>query len=243
MRDINYVEFRKRLLSGGVAPKYVKRLITELRHHYDDTVREAQETGLSSKEASIKGLGNLGDQGAIIKEALARPELKSWSFRWPWAIFGLGPIIAFVALLALFGLTVVGSVKGMEQITDSRLVGYGMQTLIEISSGFITYIGPLILAVITLFVSSGREARMLWPTVGAILVIIFGCGISIDVRWPGALVTELGSLRINWGYGLFSPPWDAGGSVVKTARVFSTLFLVFSTFWLYKKYAHSKNMT
>ena len=99
MRNIDYVEFRKRLLCGGVAPKYVKRLIAELRHHYDDTVREAQETGLSSKEASIKGLGNLGDQDAIIKEALARPELKSWSFRWPWAIYGLGPIIVFCRLI------------------------------------------------------------------------------------------------------------------------------------------------
>lgn len=87
----------ERLLRGGIAPRHVRRTVRELSDHFDDLVREEREAGATRELAETRALSRLGHEDDLANAMLSRPELRSLTARFPWAVFGLGP----VALLAL----------------------------------------------------------------------------------------------------------------------------------------------
>lgn len=78
-----FAALRIELLRGGVAPLYVERTMLELREHYEDLERDALASGISEEDAAAAALVRLGSHEAIAAAVLARPELLSWSRRWP----------------------------------------------------------------------------------------------------------------------------------------------------------------
>ncbi|MCB2108650.1 MAG: hypothetical protein KDE14_13165, partial [Rhodobacteraceae bacterium] len=101
----------EKLLRGGVAPRHARRYVKELGDHYDDLIAAAVKTGATRAEAEAQAHARLGSEEALVETALARPELKSWSARWPWAVYGPGAVAAafviffgyVMALVAVFG--------------------------------------------------------------------------------------------------------------------------------------------
>jgi hypothetical protein len=83
MPDREFEALRLELLRGGVSPIYVERTIIELGEHYEDLERDALGAGMSRDEAAKAARMALGSQEVIIRAVLARPELLSWSRRWP----------------------------------------------------------------------------------------------------------------------------------------------------------------
>ena len=53
-------ELRERLLRAGVAPRHVRRYLTELHEHWSDLVAEEQRSGRSRTEAEAVALARLG---------------------------------------------------------------------------------------------------------------------------------------------------------------------------------------
>jgi hypothetical protein len=74
---------RHELLRGGVSPIYVERTILELGEHYEDLERDARGAGLSGEDAVQAAQRMLGTEQVLLAAVLARPELLSWSRRWP----------------------------------------------------------------------------------------------------------------------------------------------------------------
>ena len=99
MRDLHLRGLRIRLLRGGVAPRHVNRTLKELRHHFADLEQQALSQGLSQREASAQAAERIGDPELVIDETLARPELRSWAYRWPWGIYGILPVIAMALVI------------------------------------------------------------------------------------------------------------------------------------------------
>lgn len=93
----------ERLLHAGIAPRHVRRYVRELSDHFDDLVREEKEGGAARELAETRALSRLGREDDLADAMLARPELKSLTSRFPWAVFGLGPV-------ALLALSVVGGI-------------------------------------------------------------------------------------------------------------------------------------
>ena len=93
----------ERLLRAGIAPRHVRRYVRELSDHFDDLVREEKEVGAAHELAETRALSRLGREDDLADAMLARPELKSLTWRFPWAVFGLGPV-------ALLALSVVGGI-------------------------------------------------------------------------------------------------------------------------------------
>ena len=92
MRDcIDYRSLATRLLRGGIAPRRVRRLVAELRDHFEDLRNDALADGMTETEAASRATARLGSEQRVASEMLARPELRSWAARWPWAIYGLLP--------------------------------------------------------------------------------------------------------------------------------------------------------
>jgi hypothetical protein len=83
MPNREFEALRLELLRGGVSPIYVERTIIELGEHYEDLERDALGAGMSREEAAKTARTMLGSEQAIVAAVLARPELLSWSRRWP----------------------------------------------------------------------------------------------------------------------------------------------------------------
>ena len=74
---------RGELVRGGVSPLYVERTIRELCDHYEDLEHDARAAGLSTQDAAFVALEMLGRPETIAAAVIARPELLTWSRRWP----------------------------------------------------------------------------------------------------------------------------------------------------------------
>jgi hypothetical protein len=83
MRDGRLESLRLELLEGGVTPFYVERTIIELTEHFADLESAALAAGLSADEAARTASAALGNEHAIAAAILARPELLTFSTRWP----------------------------------------------------------------------------------------------------------------------------------------------------------------
>src|SRR5262245_28965430 len=83
MPNREFEALRLELLRGGVSPIYVERTIVELGEHYEDLELDALGAGMSRDEAAQAARTALGNEQAILGAVLARPELLSWSRRWP----------------------------------------------------------------------------------------------------------------------------------------------------------------
>jgi hypothetical protein len=78
-----FAALRLELLRAGVSPLYVERTILELGEHYEDLETDALAAGFSPEEAARSALARLGNHDALAAAVIARPELLSWSHRWP----------------------------------------------------------------------------------------------------------------------------------------------------------------
>jgi hypothetical protein len=83
MPDARFESLRLELLRSGVAPAYVERTIVELGEHYDDLESAGLAAGLGAEEAARIARATLGNERQIAAAVLARPELLTFSTRWP----------------------------------------------------------------------------------------------------------------------------------------------------------------
>lgn len=78
---IQFGHLEDRLLRGGIAPRHVRRTLTELREHYDDALLDERTKG-TADAASAAHL-RLGTENDIAQSILAQRELHAPSARFP----------------------------------------------------------------------------------------------------------------------------------------------------------------
>jgi hypothetical protein len=170
----------ERLLTAGIAPRHVRRYARELSDHYDDLVREEMEAGAGRELAESRARSRLGNDEDLAEAMLARPELRSLAARYPWAVFGLGPIL-------LLALSVVGAVYLEVWLLDQtgfvfRL--FGMQpslatarkaTMIyTVYNTLVVFGGPLLFAWLLYWIGARQRMRPAWIVTGVALVCVLG---------------------------------------------------------------------
>ena len=171
----------ERLLSGGIAPRHVHRYMRELSDHFDDLVREEKANGATRELAETRALSRLGTEDNLTEAMLSRPELKSLTACFPWAVFGLGPI----ALLALsvFGavyleiwlLNHTGPVFRLFHIMGPSLASARIATKVyTIYNTLIVFGGPLLFAWLLYWVGSRQRMPANWIMLGVVLVSVLG---------------------------------------------------------------------
>lgn len=104
---------RLELLRGGIANLYVERTLRELADHYEDLERASLAAGCSGEEASQRACAQLGTPQLIATAVLSRPELMSWSRRWPIVSLCARSAAALGVLPALPVLYVAGRSDGI----------------------------------------------------------------------------------------------------------------------------------
>ena len=113
----------EKLLRAGVAPRHVRCYVGELNQHFDDLLRAETRNGLSEKAAFAAARARLGSDDSLAAAMLARPELRSISARFPWAVFGLAPVAALALLIFAAALMKAGLMNHARGEVSLRLTG------------------------------------------------------------------------------------------------------------------------
>lgn len=99
-------ELRERLLRAGIAPRHVRRYLTELQEHLSDLISDEVRSGRNRQEAETTALSRLGSVDELAERMIAKPQFRSIAARAPWAVLGLGPVVG-LAVVWVLSLTIL----------------------------------------------------------------------------------------------------------------------------------------
>ena len=83
MPEPDFKQFRSELLQAGIAPRHVRRTITELQEHLDDLVEAELASGCDAVTAQRRAGREMGCLTDVAIAMRACPELRCWAFRYP----------------------------------------------------------------------------------------------------------------------------------------------------------------
>jgi hypothetical protein len=176
----------ERLLHAGIAPRHVRRYERELSDHFDDLVREEKAGGATRELAETRALSRLGNDDDLAQAMLSRPELRSLTARFPWAVFGLGPVamIALSVVVALF--LEAGIIMFLDYLLHG-VIGYAPATaaakvanakiatqIFTVYNTLAVYGTPLVFAWLFYRIGSRQRMSAAWIIGGVVLVCILG---------------------------------------------------------------------
>jgi hypothetical protein len=86
-----------RLLRGGIAPRHVKRYLRELTEHLADLTEAQRDLGYDEADARVRARAALGPDSELADAMLKQRDFRSFSARFPWAVFSVGAILVLFA--------------------------------------------------------------------------------------------------------------------------------------------------
>ena len=223
MREPDFDSLKERLLRGGVAPKHVRRMIAELRDHHTDLFVEAFGRGSSLEEAGREASIRLGDEDALAAAIIARPELRSWTHRWPWAAYCVTPAALFVVVSAGL-LALLGFSQAVHADHDTFVKRWGL--LASVIRPFYAFGLPLVLGAVCCVLAGQRREAPRWPVLGVMIVAMIGAAARLDVCWPSG-PNAFGALCMT----ISIPPFPGSGSTLLRAAATCALTLAPYMWW------------
>lgn len=170
----------ERLLTAGIAPRHVRRYVRELSDHFDDLVREESEGGASRELAQTRALSRLGHESDLAEAMLARPELRSLTSRFPWAVFGLGPI-ALLALSVVCGIFLeiwiinhTSFVWAWFHMQPSPATARVATKIYTAYNTLVVFGGPLLFAWLFTWIGTRQRMPRAWIIAGVAIVCVLG---------------------------------------------------------------------
>ena len=209
---------RGRLLEAGIAPRNVDRYVTELTDHLADLVPELRRQGMNRRSAETAALARIGDLDALAAAMIARPELRSWTARAPWAAFLLAPLASLAAVVAAGLALVVFIVQRLHPNADIPMdLPVWVKVFQMMSTAIDLYMLPMLLIWAILIVALRQRTGVLWPLLGAAALAVIGGALQLDVVLPNAAGAH-GEISV--GMALLPPYAEFGNSLI---RIFTNL--------------------
>lgn len=227
MRKSEFAALSERLLREGVAPKHVRRTVGELEAHRQDIVAELRERGVPPAQAQAEARARLGSDETLAASVLARPELRSWARRRPWAAFTILPIVSFLGTLAVWAVAFILMVEKLKSALGmSLLERSGVRPISEFLFGVALWGLPVIVGAVCVWSAAVRRAGIAWPVIGvAVIALISGAG-NMTLEWPA----PPGIAKFSAGLGL--GPENAAQVAMRATL---TMALVLVPFWLWRR--------
>ena len=206
-------ELRERLLKAGVAPRHLRRYLTELADHLADLKAEEEHAGRSRADAEAAALVRLGRVDDLAKAMIEQREFQAWCVRAPWAMFGLAPILllagAYLAacLYLWCGWTIF--LPGADTPFGGYAAGpiYGFAN-IYFQAGRLFYFGALVLVGWGIVLAVARQRlKATWPMAGLVFIAWMGATAQIYASRT-AVPGGLGHIRMH-----FFTSGTSGGSI------------------------------
>jgi hypothetical protein len=195
-------ELRECLLRGGVAPRHVRRYLTELRDHLADLTVEEERAGRSRAEAEEAALVRLGGMDALAKAMIDRRELQSWSVRVPWAMFGAAPLLCLAGVYFVACFILWSGWKMFLPGTDTpfgiRMSAiYSLENMYFQTGRMIYFTAPILVGWGVDLLAIRQRLKAVWPAVGLALIAWMGATARIQASRT-AVPAGLGHIRMNF---------------------------------------------
>lgn len=181
----SFNELRERLLHAGVAPRHVRRYLTELGDHLADLSAEEQRAGLGRTEAEAAALKRLGGVDALATAMIEQRQLQSWCARAPWAVFSLGPLIVLAAAYLVAGLILWSGWKIFLPEAQTPFVPTrGLSVLYFAVGKFDYFFAPVVIGWGIGLLAARQRSMPIWPVLGLILNALIASAVQFHVARP-----------------------------------------------------------
>ena len=235
----NFNALSERLLRAGIAPRHVRRYTSELRDHFEDIVAEEIQNGKLVREAKGSATLRLGDEETLAAELLKQPELKSFAARFPWLVFGFGPVlllsyIVVAALLIEGGFlfwhksVVEGLIGGTADL--SQIEPVWIKSLAFLWNGAATYVLPLLILALLCAIGIRQRSEPRWILLGLVVISIVGGFHQLHVTWSDGS----GPSELSLGFGL-APPFPKEMILQGLVRTLFNGAVAGSLFWWWSR--------
>ncbi|HEX4021151.1 MAG TPA: hypothetical protein VHX63_08410 [Acidobacteriaceae bacterium] len=203
-------ELREHLLRAGVAPRHVRRYLTELADHLADLRAEEERAGRSRADAESAAFVRLGKMDDLAKAMIEQRQFQSWCARAPWAIFSLAPVLLlavawFVALFLLWSGWQI-FLPGADTPFGSAVHGpiYRFENIYFQADKFYYFAAPILVGWGIALVAARQRVKAIWPVVGLVLVALMGA--MNQVRASRTAVPDgFGHVRMDFAIGSSAP--------------------------------------
>ncbi|PCI78637.1 MAG: hypothetical protein COB20_06435 [SAR86 cluster bacterium] len=201
MSELNWQDLRVGMLKNGVAPKYARRTILELKSHFAELESRAIDEGLSEIAAQKRARKEIGDEATILNEVLSKPELRSIPSKFPRTFFLVTPTLS---LLFTFGITLLLLLMSYE---SGNAIESGNELAawqkLPVQAWFLAscYLLVPCYALVTIAIAKERFINPFWPAAGIVIMVFLGSSWAYTLDWPTA--ESAGAFSMNWGYSYF----------------------------------------
>ena len=180
-----FAELRERLLRAGVAPRHVRRYLSELGDHFTDLRAEEESAGRSRAEAEAAAWARLGTMDELARAMVEQRQFQSWCARAPWAMFGVGPLLFLAAAYFLACLYLWVGWRMFLPGADTPFGGraYSMYDLANLyfQTGKYYYIcAPVLVGWGIGLLAARQRLKAVWPTVALLLIAWMGATAQIQ---------------------------------------------------------------
>ena len=187
---------REKLLREGVAPRNVRRYLTELREHLADLTARERAEGHDARESAIRARAALGDDDTLGRAMLARPGARSLSARAPWAVFGLlPPLVAMAAIVIaaalMFAMDWLFDTVQIHQHLAGHTTGFWyvpappwLHAFAAFTTAACNYGFGILIAAAFVAIALRQRMKPAWPLAGIIFVAIFANLVTVWAYYP-----------------------------------------------------------
>src|SRR5216683_134184 len=178
-------ELRERLLRAGIAPRHVRRYLTELADHLADLRAEEERAGRSRADAESAALIRLGGMDDLAKAMIEQRQFQSWCARAPWAMFGLAPLFLLAAAYFVACLILWSGWMIFLPGTDTPFVRIDGFAILYFGVGWSLYSGaPILIGWAIGLIAARQRFNLVWPTVGLALIALIGGTAKVHAHRP-----------------------------------------------------------
>lgn len=177
-------ELRERLLRAGVAPRHVRRYLSELTDHFNDLRAEEERAGRSSFEAETTAFARLGGMDELANAMIAKPEFQSplhaFCVRAPWAAFGLAPLALLLTAYILASVILATGWAIFLPQSDTPFVPVHGFAIIYFGIGRMLYFwAPVLIGWAVAYIAASQRLKAIWPAVGLVLIACIGAAAQV----------------------------------------------------------------
>jgi len=195
-------ELRERLLRAGVAPRHVRRYLTELADHLADLKANEERIGRSRAEAESAALVRLGRMDDLANAMIEQHQFQSWCARAPWAMFGLVPVVVLAGSYLLACLILWSGWSIFLPGTDTPFVRLQGPAIFYFGVGKLIYFGAPIFTGWGIGVIAARQRfYAAWPTAGLVLIALIGVTARVHASRP-TIPGGVGHISMNYAFQL-----------------------------------------